>query len=272
MKIYKKHKKYIYIFFIITILTIYLLYKINTNTEYFIDNNNAYVINLDERNDRWNQIQESFKDSNISLVRISAVKHKIGHIGCGLSFMKIVRLAKEKKLKTVLIFEDDNKPLDNFDQRWSTIKNWLDNNLDKWEVFNGGARFENWDSIINEEIPESCKNIKLVNNINNEEYLFRNDTTVSTNWIYINSSVYDKVLKWETKIDYKNFNLFTEAIDRYITNSEKFNVKFCLPLLGLQQNGLSDTNDNTTHFNDFNKSDNLIAKIYKKVYEKHVII
>jgi hypothetical protein len=36
-----------------------------------------------------------------------------------------VKYAKENNLKTVLIFEDDNMPLDNFDNRWKTIKNWL---------------------------------------------------------------------------------------------------------------------------------------------------
>ena len=236
-------------------------------TENFNNNNDAYVINLDNRTDRWEQIQNSFKNSNITLVRVSAVKHKIGHLGCGLSFIKIIKLAKEKGLKTVLIFEDDNKPLDNFNKRWNTIKHWLDSNLDKWEIFNGGARFEGWGDITNEDIPESCKNIKLVNNIDNKEYLFTNDRILSTNWIYINSSVYNKILKWETQINQMFFNPSKDAIDRYITNLKEFNVQFCIPLLALQQSGKSDTDN--IHA-DYDKKDRLIINIYKKIYDKYV--
>ena len=182
-------------------------------------------------------------------------------------FTSPIKLAKEKGLKTVLIFEDDNKPLDNFNKRWNTIKHWLDSNLDKWEIFNGGARFEGWGDITNEDIPESCKNIKLVNNIDNKEYLFTNDRILSTNWIYINSSVYNKILKWETQINQMFFNPSKDAIDRYITNLKEFNVQFCIPLLALQQSGKSDTDN--IHA-DYDKKDRLIINIYKKIYDKYV--
>jgi uncharacterized membrane protein YkvI len=76
---------------IILIIIIYILSKANTK-ENFTNTNEAYVINLDERRDRWKQIQNSFAGSSIKLNRISAVKHNNGHIGCGLSFMKIVKL------------------------------------------------------------------------------------------------------------------------------------------------------------------------------------
>lgn len=42
-----------------------------------------YVINLDERTDRLKRIYQDFK--NFNLIRVSAVKHANGHIGCLLS-------------------------------------------------------------------------------------------------------------------------------------------------------------------------------------------
>ena len=221
----------------------------------FTNANGAYVINLDERKDRWKRIQKSFEDSSIKLNRVSAIKNKNGNIGCGLSFMKIVKLAKEKKLKTVLIFEDDNKPLDNFDDRWNIIKNWLDNNLDKWDIFNGGARFHSWGKITNDKIPDDCKTIKLAYNIDNKEYLFKNDIMLSTNWIYINSSVYDKILEWENNT---NIN-----IDNYIANREKFKNVFCLPLLALQEDTKSNINNFDYTSDTYNK---YIINTYKNVF------
>ena len=93
---------------------------------------------------------------------------------------------------------------------------------------------------------------------------------LSTNWIYINSSVYDKILKWEKEIDYNNFNLTKHAIDRYITNPTIFNVQFCIPLLALQQNGESNTSNKENNYFDYDKTDNLMIEIYKKIYDKHI--
>ena len=73
----------------------------------------AYVINLDDRKDRWNDTINYFKDSSIDLERVSAIKNKNGHLGCGLSIQKIIQMAKDQNMESVLILEDDNKPLDN---------------------------------------------------------------------------------------------------------------------------------------------------------------
>ena len=99
----------------------------------------AYVINLDKRTDRWEKIQERFKNSSIVLERVSAIVNENGHEGFKLSMQKIIKMAKDNNLPTVFFMEDDCKPVDNFDLRWKTTKDWLDANLDKWDIFNGGA-------------------------------------------------------------------------------------------------------------------------------------
>ena len=115
-------------------------YKTKKNKTRRIKKTDAYVINLDKATERWNQIQKDFKNTNLNLIRTSAVKHKDGCTGLLFSFKNIIRTAKENNLETVLILEDDAFPTENFNKRWSKTKKWLDENMDKWEVFNGGAR------------------------------------------------------------------------------------------------------------------------------------
>ena len=57
----KKYKYFIYIFILI-LITIYLLFKFNIKVkENFINiNNDAYIINLDERKDRLQNIDNYF--------------------------------------------------------------------------------------------------------------------------------------------------------------------------------------------------------------------
>lgn len=211
----------------------------------------AYVINLDKRTDRWNQIQEKFKDSSIELERVSAVENSDGYLGCSLSFLKIVQFAKDNNMPTVLIIEDDNKPTDNFDKRWQIVKKWLDNNKDKWEIFNGGGAWYRFEQEIHEKIFDIKLKYKLEENIN----LFNCASVLRANFVYINSSVYDKVLKWSRDLPDKNV---TKCIDIYIGNRNYFNILCIYPFLGTQENGVSDllkidknTSDEDNNRNNF---------------------
>jgi len=68
-----------------------------------------YCINLDERTDRWEHAQEEFKKVGIldRVIRFSAIRDVDGRLGIIKSNLAIIKIAKEKKLKNVLIFEDD---------------------------------------------------------------------------------------------------------------------------------------------------------------------
>ena len=102
-----------------------------------------YCINLDERTDRWNFIQKQFSTIlEINVIRISAIKHKHGWIGCGLSHISII----EKYMNTnkyLIVIEDDCviNNVTNFYDRLINIFVWLDNNMDKWEIFNGNPSY-----------------------------------------------------------------------------------------------------------------------------------
>jgi GR25 family glycosyltransferase involved in LPS biosynthesis len=69
---------------------------------------NVLYINLDHREDRKLHILSQMKKMGIeNPVRFSAVKTKNGAVGCGLSHIKCLELAKERNWETVCILEDD---------------------------------------------------------------------------------------------------------------------------------------------------------------------
>uniref|UniRef100_A0A6C0IFU7 Glycosyltransferase n=1 Tax=viral metagenome TaxID=1070528 RepID=A0A6C0IFU7_9ZZZZ len=249
------------------VFIIYFIYNSYDDIKSSTNPNRAYVINLNKRSDRWENIQKSFKNSSIELIRLPAIENKQGHIGCGLSFMKAVKYAKKHNMKTLLIFEDDNKPLEGFDERWQIIKNWLDNNLDKWEIFNGGARFPDWQEYEKKTTSSYADTTHLKYLIDNKEYLFEAPFIVSANWIYINSSAYDKVLKWESMINDTPF----VPLDQYMTKTEYFKCIFSIPHLALQENGKSDTSMNSQNgYWEFNKVDERLIEIFKNIYNREV--
>ena len=224
---------------------------------------NAYVINLDKRPKRWKTIQSKFKGSDIQLTRFSAVEHKNGYYGNGLSFMKLITYAKEYNLKTILIFEDDNKPLEGFNTRWLIIKEWLDNNLDAWDIYNGGARFPDWNEYSDKDKSPYVHETILKYSIEDKEFLFEAPKLLALNWVYINKNAYDRILEWESL--YKE-NKVSVGIDRYICNADYFSHVFSIPVLALQESGQSDT----TTYQDFDKTDKTLMKIFNDAYEKEV--
>jgi GR25 family glycosyltransferase involved in LPS biosynthesis len=66
-----------------------------------------FYINLDKRLDRKNEIEEEMKKMNLSVERFRAIPFSPGIVGCGYSHMNVLRLAKDRGYKNVLIFEDD---------------------------------------------------------------------------------------------------------------------------------------------------------------------
>jgi GR25 family glycosyltransferase involved in LPS biosynthesis len=76
----------------------------------------VFCINLDKRTDRWEKSQEEFKKAEIEAIRYSAFDGSkiekfnllsVGEVGALRSHLGIFKLAFERKLKNVLIFEDD---------------------------------------------------------------------------------------------------------------------------------------------------------------------
>lgn len=97
-----------------------------------------YCINLDHRIDRWEKAQKEFDSVGLlpKVQRFSAIQEKDGRLGVIKSNLAIVKLAKEKGLNNVLVFEDDvhfiNNTVENLEKAISQI-----GRLDWWLFYLG---------------------------------------------------------------------------------------------------------------------------------------
>lgn len=108
----------------------------------FIDKDNAWCINLYERNDRFENVQNEF--TRVGLIdKVSfyrTVKDKEGaRRGCWISHIECFKRIRESQKPYGLIFEDDLI----FDDKWKNylqiIKKFLSMNHDAWDIFYIGA-------------------------------------------------------------------------------------------------------------------------------------
>jgi glycosyl transferase family 25 len=76
---------------------------------------NVFYINLEHREDRKKLVEEELNALGWKYERFNAIKMKPGSIGCSMSHLKILTMAKERDLDYVVIVEDDiqftNKPI-----------------------------------------------------------------------------------------------------------------------------------------------------------------
>ena len=68
---------------------------------------NVLYINLEHRTDRKESVIEQLSSIDLSGTRFNAIKMKDGRVGCTLSHIKCLEIAKENKWDHVLIVEDD---------------------------------------------------------------------------------------------------------------------------------------------------------------------
>ncbi len=68
---------------------------------------NVVYINLLDRTDRMKHVENQLKKIGVSGTRMNAVQCIHGAIGCGMSHIQCLELAKEKKWNSVCIVEDD---------------------------------------------------------------------------------------------------------------------------------------------------------------------
>ena len=150
-----------------------------------------YVINLLERIDRKTYLIKIFsKYKNINLIFVEAIKHKIGTVGCFMSHQKCINIAKEKNLDKIIVIEDDCLLLENFEERFNLIFEFLEKNNDKWDIFLGG---------VNETKVKDIKK-KIIYNDNTFFYISRG---TCSHFIIYNKSSYHFFL---SKNVYKEIN------------------------------------------------------------------
>jgi GR25 family glycosyltransferase involved in LPS biosynthesis len=81
----------------------------------------VFYINLDSRTDRRTEIEEELTRMGISGERFPAIKDDIGIVGCGKSHLTVLKEARERGLKNVLIFEDDFQFIVSKEEFWDML-------------------------------------------------------------------------------------------------------------------------------------------------------
>jgi hypothetical protein len=210
----------------------------------------CFVINLESREDRMNKLRENYGEI-FNIKRISALEHTLGWVGCFQSHQRCLRIAKNENLKTLLVLEDDCclYDKDNFLNEWKEIKQWLDNNLDKWEIFLGG-----------------CTNLRQENVIgyfNKPLGLVRLNFATTAHFIYYNSSIFDKIIDFN--LDYKN--RYT-PIDLLLCEVVKDKIITRIPFLAKQDNNFSNIEKRLVNYDQMFKTS--LEIILKKLGEVKV--
>jgi glycosyl transferase family 25 len=64
-------------------------------------------INLEKRKDRLLEIKNELDTFNLQYERFNAIENEYGIVGCGYSHLAVLKIAKERNYKNILILEDD---------------------------------------------------------------------------------------------------------------------------------------------------------------------
>lgn len=99
---------------------------------------NVYVINLKNRPDRWEFIQnEMAKTKCLTPIRWEATVAHPGSNGCALSHLSIIEMAKDSAMPYIIVWEDDTQIRNpHFDLIFTRIMAYLKSHS-TWDVFNG---------------------------------------------------------------------------------------------------------------------------------------
>jgi GR25 family glycosyltransferase involved in LPS biosynthesis len=174
---------------------------------------NLYVINLEHRDDRRNQIKEDLKNTNLFNINFfKAVKHNNGWMGCGLSHCYLIAYALENNLPYIIVAEDDFQ-LKISEEKVKIALDLLTSNLDKWEIFNGSPTFFEKDNL-----KEKVNFYKTGETL--DTLFVKGDWGQSASFMIYNASVYKKLLRY-------SFSAKNYINDQY--NAKKFLQIFYKP-------------------------------------------
>ena len=189
-------------------------------------------INLEHREDRRAQAEIEFEKQGIIAERIEAIKGNPdnlstsllpGDVGCILSNIKCLSLAKENNWGTVLIFEDDVE----FRPFASVLfKEWWKGVPEDWDmVYLGGNHFG---------CDSRLKNAPRIVPVT--KHIYRTYHTLACHAFVIKNTMYDHMIENLNKLENTNDMVYAQA-------QTKFNVYIFKPNLAWQRAGFSDINN-----------------------------
>lgn len=93
----------------------------------------TFFINLDHRTDRLEHITQEFNKMGITAERVAGIKPKSPAIGCTLSHIKCLEMAKKRDYKQIFICEDDIT-FTNPELFKQSLTNFVNNDTINWDV------------------------------------------------------------------------------------------------------------------------------------------
>lgn len=180
----------------------------------------AQVINLNERSDRWERLQTAWKDT-LEVERTDAIRMENGYHAVFLKHREMLQQAKDRGDTHLLVMEDDAVPCDDFKQRWSHIKAYLDSRED-WDIFNGGML----------SVRDGVEKITRIKQEGLTTMLLNVNQGCMAHFLYfrISDELLQKMGEWEA--DEK------PEFDGWYPR--QFRVVACIPYLAFQEDGYSD--------------------------------
>jgi len=141
---------------------------------------NVYYINLEERVDRKVFVETELKKMKWKYERFNAIKHERGALGCSLSHLAIIEMAKEKNLDYVVILEDDIQFLqpEKYNKLLIDFRNFVESNSLDYDVF-----------LIATNILDKENGIIPINN-----YIYRVKASYSATGYIVKRHYYDKII------------------------------------------------------------------------------
>ncbi len=192
----KKYSFYFYRFLLANDIINFDVFFTLTHNCFFL-NKNFQCLSLKEYSKR----QKEFLLSNKYNIEIfNGLRYKIRWIGCGLSYKTIIKKALEQNLDYIIICEDDIEFYEDFPQRLSVILEYLEKNLNNWDVFSGFMADV-----------KSDVTIEKIETFKSEDFI-QIDRIISTVFNIYNKSIYSHILAW----DQNNFDVENNTIDNYI--------------------------------------------------------
>ena len=141
---------------------------------------NVYYINLEERVDRKVLVETELKKMKWKYERFNAIKHERGALGCSLSHLAIVEMAKEKDLDYVVILEDDIQFLqpEKYNKMLIDFRNFVESNSLDYDVL-----------LIATNILDKVSGVIPINN-----YIYRVGASYSAAGYIVKKHYYDKII------------------------------------------------------------------------------
>ena len=188
-----------------------------------------FYINLNRRTDRKEEIEKELDNFGLTYERFEAIEDNFGAVGCGLSHIEVLKIARDRNYENIIILEDDFTFLVSKDEFYTQLTNFFNLNLDydacllSYNLFNF-TQLQN--NVVNKLLYAQTTSGYIVNKkcydklINLFEYAMPHLKSSGSHWVYSIDVI------WKNLQEKDNWYYFITRIgkqrDSYSDNSKQF--------------------------------------------------